>query len=135
MVEGGDRRIEEGYERADREMEGGKDGEYIKQENINDLERKVKKVEMGEKWGQQEEVVREGKGRKKMEDRVKDIGRKMELKKREERKRNILIRRIEVKEGKRREAVEEMLERIEVKVEIKEVKKLRGDKDKGRELG
>lgn len=80
------------------------------------MERKIKKVEMGEKRGQQEEVVREGKGREKMEDRVKDIERKMELKEREERKRNILIRRVEVKEGKRREAVEEMLERIEVKV-------------------
>lgn len=38
-----------------------------------------------------------------------------------------------MKEGKRKEAVEEMLER-KVKVEIEEIKRLGGDKDKGREL-
>lgn len=69
-----------------------------------------------------------------MEDRVKDIERKMELRAREERKKNILIRVLEVKEGKRREAVEELLEGIVVKVEIEEVRRLGGDKDKGREL-
>lgn len=104
------------------------------QEKIKGLERKIKELEMREKRRQQEEIIREDKGRKKMEDRVKDIQRKMELKKREERRKNILIRGLEVKEEKRREAVEEMLERIEMKAEIEQVKRLGGDKDKGREL-
>lgn len=103
-------------------------------ENVKGLERRVKELEMGEGRRQQEEIVREGKGREKMEDRVKDIERKMELKEREERKKNILIRGLGMKEGKRRDAVEEMLERIEVKVEIEEVKRLGGDKDKRKEL-
>lgn len=34
----------------------------------------------------------------------------------------------------KREAVEEMLERIEVKTEIEKVKRLGGDKEKGRKL-
>lgn len=37
----------------------------------------------------------------------------MELKEREERRKNILIRGLEMKEGKRKEAVEEVLEKME----------------------
>lgn len=69
-----------------------------------------------------------------MEEKVKDIERKMELKEREERKKNILIRWLEMKERKRKKAVEKVLERMEVKVEIEEVKRMGGDKEKGREL-
>lgn len=56
------------------------------------------------------------------------------MREREERKKNILIKGLETKERKRREAVEELLEGIEVKIEIEEIRRLRGDKDKGREL-
>lgn len=104
-------------------------------EIIKGLERRVKKLEMAEKEEEGDEGgIREDKGRERIKERVKDIERKMELKERDDRKRNIIIRELEVKEGKRREAVEETFERIEVRVEIEEVKRLGGDKDKGREV-
>jgi len=48
----------------------------------------------------------------------------MERKERQERRRNVIVRGIEVREGKRRETVEEVLERIGAKVKIEEVKKI-----------
>lgn len=99
------------------------------------MERRVEKLEIAEKKGEGSEGgIREDKGRERIKERVKDIERKMELKERDDRKRNIIIRGLEVKEGKRREAVEETFERIEVRVQIEEVKSLGGDKDKGREV-
>lgn len=108
MIEGGDGRDKKRDEGADSEMEGGEDGV----ETIKGLEKRVKRIK----------------------ERVTDIERKMELKERADRKRNIIIRGLEVKEGKKREAVEETLERIEVRAEIEEVKKLGRDKDKEREV-
>ncbi|EFN69120.1 hypothetical protein EAG_14835 [Camponotus floridanus] len=102
---------------------------------IKRLEKKVKELETEEKGGK---GVKRGQGRireeKKINERVKDIERKMELKERADRKRNIIIRGLEVKGGRRREAVEEIFERIEVRAEIEEVKRLGGNKDKEREL-
>lgn len=98
MIEGGGGRDKKRDEGADSEMEGGEDGV----ETIKELERRVKRIK----------------------ERVTDIERKMELKERADRKRNIIIRGLEVKEGKKREAMEETLERIEVRAEIEEVKKL-----------
>lgn len=71
-------------------------------EIIKGLERRVKKLETAEKEGEGDKGgVREDKGRERIKEKVKDIERKMELKERAERKRNIIIRELEVKEGKK----------------------------------
>lgn len=104
-------------------------------EIIKGLERRVKKLETAEKEGEEgERGIREDKGRERIKERVKDIERKIELKERADRKRNIIIKGLEVKEGKRREAVKETFKRIKMRAEIEEVKRLGGDKDKGREV-
>ncbi|KMQ89063.1 hypothetical protein RF55_11345 [Lasius niger] len=70
---------------------------------------------------------RRGKGmEEEMADKMKGIGRKMELKKREERKNNIVIRSLEEGEGEIRKGVEKVLEEIGVKVKIDEVRRVGG---------
>lgn len=63
--------------------------------------------------------------------RVRDLERRMEMKEREERKKNILIRGVKIKEEKRKEAVEEIMEVIGVRVTIEVVRKLRGGEKEG----
>jgi len=47
--------------------------------------------------------------------------RKLEMKERDERKRNVVIRELEIRKEKRREAVEEVLGAMGVKMEIEEI--------------
>lgn len=61
-------------------------------------------------------------------ERLKEIERKIEWRDREERKRNVIIKGVEIKEGKRREAVEKVLEIIKARVEVREVKRV-GDRE------
>ncbi|XP_011702471.1 PREDICTED: trichohyalin-like [Wasmannia auropunctata] len=68
-----------------------------------------------------------------MEERLRGMERKLEIKEREERRKNIVIKGLEVKEEKRREAVEELMKRMGVEVEIREVKKMREEREKGEE--
>ena len=58
----------------------------------------------------------------------------MERKEREERRKNVIIRGLEVKEGKRREAVEEVLKVIGARGNIEEIKRVAGDREKDREM-
>jgi len=58
------------------------------------------------------------------EGRVKRMEENLEGREREKRKRNIIIKGIEVREGKRREAVEEILEGIGVKVDVREIRRI-----------
>ncbi|EZA50333.1 hypothetical protein X777_11277 [Ooceraea biroi] len=53
---------------------------------------------------------------------------------REERRKNVVIRGVEVKEGKRVEAVKEVLEKIGARGEIRKCKKIGEDKGKGKEM-
>lgn len=66
-------------------------------------------------------------GRKIVEDRLTKTERRIEIWEREERRRNIIIKGVEVKKGKRREAVEEVLR---VKAEMEKSRKLGGEKGK-----
>lgn len=65
---------------------------------------------------------------------MKEIERKMDIKERENGKRNVIVKDAEVKEGKKREAVEDLLKylfkHIGAEVEIKKIKRLRGEADK-----
>lgn len=59
---------------------------------------------------------------------------RLEVKEREERRKNVIVRGIEVKEGRKQEAVEKMLRVMEARVKIKEIRKLGGEKDKRWEI-
>lgn len=56
----------------------------------------------------------------------------MELEEREKRK-NIIIKEVEVKEERREDAVKEIIKTIEAKVEVKEMR-ISGDRDREREM-
>ncbi|KAL6418196.1 hypothetical protein ACFW04_012285 [Cataglyphis niger] len=57
-----------------------------------------------------------------------------EMESRMERRRNVLIKGVEIKEGRRRVAVEELFDSIGVKAEIEEVRKIGGGIEGGREM-
>ncbi|XP_024890196.1 golgin subfamily A member 6-like protein 22 [Temnothorax curvispinosus] len=107
------------------------------------LEEKVKKLEekVEERIKRVEEKIRERKGKEKgeigngnkMRERMKELERRLERKEKEERRRNIVIRGLEVKEGGRRQEAEK-LEGIGAKVKAIEVKRIRGNVKKGREM-
>lgn len=69
-----------------------------------------------------------------MECRIKKLEWKMERKERKGRKKNIIIKRLEVREGGRREIVEGVIKNIEVEVEIEEVKRIGGDRKRERKM-
>lgn len=70
----------------------------------------------------------------KINNKIKGLERWVEKRKREERKKNIVIKGLEAKKGRRREAVEEILETIGVKAEVKEVKRVGNRIVEGREM-
>lgn len=59
---------------------------------------------------------------------------KMEMKNREERRKNLIIRVIAVKEGKRKKAVEGALKEIGAEVTVKEIRGIGDMNRKGREM-
>lgn len=59
---------------------------------------------------------------------------KMEMKNREERRKNLIIRGIAVKEGKRKKAVEEALKEIGAEVTVKETRGIGDMNRKGKEM-
>lgn len=62
-------------------------------------------MEMSEKEGKGGEgPIRKDNGKERIKERVTDIERKMELKERTDRERNIIIRELEMKKGRRRKA-------------------------------
>jgi len=58
----------------------------------------------------------------------------LERREREEGKKNLIIKGLEVKERKRKETVEELMKVIGVDKEIKEIKRIAGKKEKEREM-
>ena len=68
------------------------------------------------------------------EGRIRGMERKMEMKEREERRKNVIIKDLRVEAGRRREAVEELLEGIGAKVEIQEVRRIKENIGRGTEM-
>lgn len=64
---------------------------------------------------EKEEEERGGKedGKDEVAKRMRKLERRIEVKERQERKKNVIIRGIEVREGKRKEAVEEIFDRCQ----------------------
>ncbi|KAL6419328.1 hypothetical protein ACFW04_013912 [Cataglyphis niger] len=98
---------------------------------VKGLEEKMERLGNGD-FGEKEEnrVVNRGEN-KAIGNRLKEMENRME---RRERRRNVLIKRVEVKEGRRRMAVEELFDNIGVKAKIEEVRKIGGDVEGGREM-
>ncbi|RLU19487.1 hypothetical protein DMN91_008044 [Ooceraea biroi] len=119
-------------ELKEQEETGRKERQEMKS-RIDKLEKDVKELKI-ENVGEKGEDMRvEGVKRDGLEDKVIELERRMEIKDREERRRNVVMREVEVKEGKRVEAVREVLERIGAKGEMVECRRIGGDKGKGRE--
>lgn len=86
------------------------------------MERGIRKLErriagIGEEWGE----------------RIKEVERRIEIKERQKRSKNLILKEVKVKEGKRKEAVEEMFKDIGVKVKIGETQKSGGNAETGME--
>lgn len=111
-------------------MGEGKRGTENASKGIGRENRNIR-VERGEKRGENGE----GKGAQKgTMERLRVIERKMEWRERKERKKNVIMKGVEVKEGKRREAVERVLDFIGARVDVEEVKKIGRDGEKEGEM-
>jgi len=90
-------------------------------------EREVERKRMGEGEGK-------GKGNEELENKVKIMKRKLEIKKREERRKNIIIKGVEVRERRKMEAVEEVIGALGMRVEIESCWKLGRGTVEGQEM-
>ncbi|KAL6421643.1 hypothetical protein ACFW04_014561 [Cataglyphis niger] len=98
------------------------------------MEEKIEKIEncdIGE--GKGSRAVSRGVN-KEIGNKIKELESRMKRREREERRRNVLIKGVEIKEGRRRVAVEELFDNIGVKAKIEEVRKIGGGLKKGREI-
>lgn len=115
-----------------------KEGEWREErremkKKIEGLEKRLGDLEARmEEKGKKEESVREGEeeGNKGINEtimgKMKDIGKKLEWKEREERRNNIVIRRLEGGKEDIKERVEKIMKEIGVKTEIEWIRKLKG---------
>lgn len=90
---------------------------------MKELERRVEEMEIGGgvRGQKGKKKVREGGG---LERRMKLMEGMLERKKRENRRRNIVIRRLEIKEGKRKEEIEKVLDEMGMKEEVEEIRRM-----------
>lgn len=102
-------------------------------EEIGELLERIDKLENEMKGWNRVGKRREEEGKEGWEKRIRELERKVERKEREARKKILIIRRVEVKEGGRKKAMEEIFGRIEAKVDIEKVRRVEGNKKKGRE--
>lgn len=70
-----------------------------------------------------------------MVDNLKGLERRMELREREERRRNMVIRGMEGEDGRRREVVEGLFKEIGAEAKIEDIKIVGGQKEKGKVCG
>lgn len=94
----------------------------VMEEGMKALEERVKQLEV------------RGVSEKVMEEKVRAVERRLEVKEREERRRNVVMKEVTVKGGKRREAVKEIFDSIDAKMKIKQVRRLKGNMERGREM-
>ncbi|XP_067207866.1 golgin subfamily A member 6-like protein 22 [Linepithema humile] len=114
--------------------EGWKEEREEMKKQIKGLERRIEEME-GEGEKKKEGKKKKGKGEEEeMKLRLKKIEKKMERKEREERRKNLVIKGIEVKEGRRKEAVEGLIKDIGAEVKIEETWRIAEDRDKRREI-
>lgn len=109
---------------SEQELRGREEREEMRR-MVGELERRMERLEGG---GRAPASGLEGEGKEvEIGRRLKDMERKMEMREREERRKNFLIKGLEVKEGKRREAVELIMKAMGVEIEMKEVRRIGGE--------
>lgn len=69
-----------------------------------------------------------------MENRLKEVDRMLERKEKEKKRRSIVIKRVGVKKKDRREAVEKIMRTVGIEVEIKELRRIGRNREKGEEM-
>lgn len=102
--------------------------------SLEGLERKLIEIEMREEKERASKGGLGDTGNGSVERRIREMERKIEMKEREEKRKNVIIREMEVSEGRRKEMAEEIIKRTEAKVSIEEVKRIGGDREKDREI-
>jgi hypothetical protein len=101
---------------------------------LGELERKVKELEgIGREKRGVKKMEQKGEGEE-VEKRVKKIEKSLEMKEREKKRKNLIIKEVEVREEKRKEAVQGILEKIGAKVGLEEVKLLAKENEGNREM-
>ncbi|KAL6421060.1 hypothetical protein ACFW04_013584 [Cataglyphis niger] len=125
-------RVSEEIEKVRKEL---RESEKKWKEEREELKNHIKELD-GRLGKIENRYIGEGKGNRAVSrgvigNRLKEMESNMERREREERRRNVLIKGMEVKEGRRRTAVEELFGSIGVKAEIEEVRKIGGDVEGG----
>lgn len=100
-------------------------------DRIKKLEEKVKGGEMRE-GGEEERLERE-KGGESLEVKIREIEKKMELRERKERRRNIIVKGLVTKEGEKREVIGKIIREVGVEVEVKDMSRV-GTREEGKEF-
>lgn len=101
--------------------------------SLEGLERKVIEIEKREEKERASKGGLGGTGNGSVERRIREMERKIEMKEREGKKKNVITKEMEVSEGRRKEMAEEIIKRTGAKVSIEEVRRIGGDKEKDRE--
>lgn len=108
----------EGIRREFREREEGWREESEEMKNcIIGLQKKVERLK-------EKEMEKREDGGSSIMRRVGEMETKLEVKEREERRKNIIIKRVEVREGRRKEAVEDLMRVIGAEIKIEEVRRI-----------
>lgn len=104
-----------------------------KEELKRSIEKRVR-IEELEMGGAQEKggIINGGRGGYEVSEKNRRLERRLEIGEKAERRRNVIIKGVEVKERRRKEEVEEILDAIGAKVEIKEIKKIGEGTERGK---
>ncbi|XP_011871904.1 PREDICTED: golgin subfamily A member 6-like protein 2 [Vollenhovia emeryi] len=116
------------------QMKEGREEREVLRAEIEKIEKRVIELEKSGGNGKSSEKKGGKEGDEILKNRLKSIERKLELKEREKRRRNIIVRGLKVEGENRREKVEELMREIGVEVDILETKKIGEDREKGREM-
>jgi len=118
------KRREEEWRREGEEMRGA----------MKELEKRMEKIEKRREDGKERREIVGERDLREMESRMKGLEWRLEKEEREKRRKNIIIKGLEVKEGRRKEAVEELMKLIGVTLEARVIWKISDEKEKGREM-
>ncbi|KAL6417578.1 hypothetical protein ACFW04_012649 [Cataglyphis niger] len=124
-------RVSEEMEKVRKEF---RESEKRWMEEREELKRRIKGLGNGDTGKREGNMVNGREGSEAIRNKLNEMENRMERREREERRRNVLIKGVEVKEGKRRVAVEELFDSIGIKAEIEEVRKIGGSVEEGREM-
>jgi len=117
-----------------REQETKWEREKEEMRSIRELEDRMELLMKKREGRGNREGEGEGEMNEELKNRVKIMERKLELKERKERRRNIIIKGVEVTEGRRRDAAKQVIGASEMKAEIEGIWKLGKGTVEGREM-